>query len=110
MNIPGKIYEERQNSCPLGVSIKGIARAFKWLKRLGGFLHLKPIAGCQISTLIFEFSFGDLWRGSLWISHEKYIKVGKVLVHLWPPMHFRQLKASAIPLIENPSGQELRCL
>jgi hypothetical protein len=29
MNIPGKIYEERQNSCPLGVSIKGIARAFK---------------------------------------------------------------------------------
>jgi hypothetical protein len=27
---------------------------------LGGFLHLKPTAGCQISTLIFDFI---LWRG-----------------------------------------------
>jgi hypothetical protein len=24
---------------------------------VGGFLHLKPTVGCQISTLIFEFSF-----------------------------------------------------
>jgi hypothetical protein len=27
------------------------------LKYLCGFLHLKPIVGCQISTLIFVFSF-----------------------------------------------------
>ena len=41
-------------------------------------MHLKPTAGCQISTLIFENKF---WRGSLLISHEKYIKDGKVLGH-----------------------------
>jgi hypothetical protein len=35
-------------------------------------MHLKPIAGCQISNLIFEF------RGNLYISHEKYIKEDKV--------------------------------
>jgi hypothetical protein len=61
------------------VSIKGITRAFNRLKCLGGFLHLKPTAGCQISTLIFDF----LWREALLISHEKYIKDGKVLDHLW---------------------------
>jgi hypothetical protein len=42
-------------------------------------MHLKPTAGCQISTLILE---KNLWRGSLLISHEKYIKDGKVLAHL----------------------------
>jgi hypothetical protein len=43
-------------------------------------MHLKPIAGCQISTLIFEIK---LWSGwSLLIYNEKYIKDGKVLVHL----------------------------
>ena len=43
-------------------------------------MHLKLTAGCQISNLIFE---NKLWRvGSLWISHEKYIKDGKVLAHL----------------------------
>jgi hypothetical protein len=46
---------QRQSSCPLGVSIKGIGRAFNWLKCLGGFLHLKPTAWCQISTLIFWY-------------------------------------------------------
>ena len=34
--------------------VKGIARVFNWLKCLGGIMHLKPTAGCQISTLIFE--------------------------------------------------------
>ena len=42
-------------------------------------MHLKPTAGCQISALIFE---NKLWRGSLLISHEKYIKDAKVLAHL----------------------------
>jgi hypothetical protein len=43
-------------------------------------MHLKPMAGCQISTLIFE---NKLWRvGSLLISHEKYIKKGKVFALL----------------------------
>jgi hypothetical protein len=47
---------------------------------LDGFLHLKPAAGCQISTLIFDCF---LWRGALLISHEKYVKDGKVLDHFW---------------------------
>jgi hypothetical protein len=43
-------------------------------------MYLKPTAGCQISTLIFE---NKLWRVRfLLISHEKYIKDGKVLAHL----------------------------
>ena len=42
-------------------------------------MHLKPTAGCQISTLIFA---NNCSGGSLLISHEKYIKDGKVLVHL----------------------------
>jgi hypothetical protein len=42
-------------------------------------MHLKPTAGCQISALIFE---NKLWRGSLLISHEKYIKDGKILAYL----------------------------
>jgi hypothetical protein len=33
---------------------------FNWLKCLGGIMHLKPTAGCQISTLIFE---NKLWKG-----------------------------------------------
>jgi hypothetical protein len=42
-------------------------------------MHLKPTAGCQISTLIFE---KILWRGvSINISY-KYIKDGKVLAHI----------------------------
>jgi hypothetical protein len=40
--------------------IISIARAFDWLKCLGGIMHLKPTAGCQISTLIFGF-----WGGTL---------------------------------------------
>ena len=140
MNIPWKIYQGRQSSCPLGVSIMDIARVFNWIKCLDGFLYLKPTAGCQISTLIFEKKIMEggpykypikiyqgrqsfahlgfqskvlggplndwsawvgfctsspqqgvkyqLWYlktncggGSLWISHEKYIKEGKVLAH-----------------------------
>jgi hypothetical protein len=44
--------------------------------RLGGIMHLKPTAGCQISTLIFGFG------GTVYISHEKLLKHGKVLCHL----------------------------
>jgi hypothetical protein len=35
-------------------------------------MYLKPTTGCQISTLIFEKKIVE--RGSLLISHEKYIK------------------------------------
>ena len=63
------------------VYVKGIGRAFNWLKCLGGFLHLKPTVGCQISTLIFENKIME--EGSLLISHEKYIKDVKVLDPLW---------------------------
>jgi hypothetical protein len=41
-------------------------------------MHLKPTAGCQISTLIF--GFGE--PGTLYISHEKLPKVGKFLFPL----------------------------
>jgi hypothetical protein len=60
INIPWKIYQGRQSSFPLGALIKGIARVFIWRKCLGGIMHLKPTAGFQISTLIFE---KQLWRG-----------------------------------------------
>jgi hypothetical protein len=38
-------------------------------------MHLKPTAGCHISTLIFE---KKMWRRSLCTSHKKYIKEGKL--------------------------------
>jgi hypothetical protein len=41
-----------------------------------GFLHLKPTAGCQISTLIFE---KQIVERDIKISHEKYIKDAKFL-------------------------------
>jgi hypothetical protein len=41
-------------------------------------MHLKPTAGCQISTLIFGFGGGE----TLYISHETLPKDGKVLCHL----------------------------
>jgi hypothetical protein len=40
-------------------------------------MDLKPTAGCQISTLIFRF-VGE----TLYISHDKLQKDGKVLCHL----------------------------
>jgi hypothetical protein len=40
-------------------------------------MHLKPTAGCHISTLILGFG-----GGTLCISHEKLRKDGKVLCHL----------------------------
>ena len=40
--------------------MEGIVRAFNSLKCLGGIMHLKPTAGCQTPTLIFE---NKLWRG-----------------------------------------------
>jgi hypothetical protein len=43
-------------------------------------MHLKPTAGCQISTLIFGFGGGGV--GTLCISHDKLLKDGKVLCHL----------------------------
>jgi hypothetical protein len=67
-----------------GLQVQKPTQALKSVKgpgnTLGGFLHLKPTVGCQISTLIFEFVFME--GGSLLISHEKYIKDGKVLDHL----------------------------
>ena len=39
-------------------------------------MYLKRTSGCQISTLILGFG-----GGTLCISHEKYIKDGKVLAH-----------------------------
>jgi hypothetical protein len=59
LNIPWKIGHGRQSSFSIGVYVKGIALAFNWLKWLGGFQHIKPTVGWQISTLIFWFFWGD---------------------------------------------------
>ena len=73
--------------------MKGIGGAIIWLKCLGGFLHLKPTVGCQISTLIFEFSFVE--GGPYKYLMNKYIKNGKVPAHLG-----FQSKVLAGPLID----------
>ena len=62
---------ERQSSSPLGVLIKCIAEGFNWFKFMGGFLHLKPTAGCQITTLIIEKKNCGK-EGGLYLSHENF--------------------------------------
>ena len=61
-------------------NIEGIGRAFNWLKCLSGFLHLKPTAEYQISTLIFEKQFmqGGLYKYSM----KNILRTGKVHAHL----------------------------
>jgi hypothetical protein len=49
--------------------------AFNWLKCPSDIMYHKPTTGCQISTLLFGF-----WE-TLWISHDKFPKDGKVLFH-----------------------------
>ena len=86
INILWKIYEGRQIASPLGVSIKGVVRAFNWLKLLVGFLHLKPTVGCQISTLIFEFSFveGGLYEYPVWVSApQAHSRVSNINFDIW---------------------------
>jgi hypothetical protein len=51
---PMKNISRTQSSCSLGIQIKGIVRVINLLKCLGEMMHLKPIVGCHISTLIFE--------------------------------------------------------
>ena len=59
MHIPWKICRRTAKFLPIfGIDQRYFP--FNWLKCLGGFLHLKPTAGCQISTLIFDFF---MWRG-----------------------------------------------
>ena len=65
INIQWKIYQGRQSSCSIGIPIKGVAIVINWLKCLGGIMHLKPTAGCQISTLVFE---EKLWSGRVSIN------------------------------------------
>jgi hypothetical protein len=63
----GGLYEYPMNNIsrtakflPTFGQVKGIARIFNSVKCLGGIIHLKPTAECQISILIFE---NKLWRG-----------------------------------------------
>ena len=76
INLPLKITKRQQNSFSIEFYLKDIARTVNWVKCQGRILHLKPTAGCQISTLIF----GLFW-GGLWISHEKLPKDGNILSH-----------------------------
>ena len=72
-----KNYRRTESSLPLGVYFEGIVGAFNSRKCLGGIMHLKPTAGCQISILIFE---KILWRGwSLYISHKNISRTAKFL-------------------------------
>ena len=48
-------------------------------------MHLKPTAGCQISTLIFE---KQLLREVSINIHEKYMKDGKVLAQFWLSLRY----------------------
>ena len=61
----------------LGFESKVLPGPLTGVSAMGGIMHLKPTAVCQISTLIFGFL-----GGTLWISHEKLPKNGKVLSHL----------------------------
>jgi hypothetical protein len=101
-------------------------QAIKSVKCLGGIMHLKPTAGCQISTLIFE---NKLWGWDLYRYPMKNISrtakflpschnlFSNIKVDIWhpasglrciiPPRHLRQLKTRTIPLMQTPSGQEL---
>ena len=63
----------------LGFKSKVLHWTFNWLKCLVGILHLKPTAGCYISTLIFRFVF-VLGGYSIYIPWK--IPNGKVLAHL----------------------------
>ena len=54
-----KIIKDGKVHTHLGNQSKVLVGPFSYLKYLDGFQHLKPTAGCQISTLIFEFSFVD---------------------------------------------------
>jgi hypothetical protein len=63
---------------------------------LGGFLHLKPTAGYQISTLIFEFSFVE--GGPYKYLMKKILMTAKFL----PTWSFNQRYWSGLYLTEVP--------
>ena len=58
INIPWTIVKGRQTSFPFGTYVKSITRVFYWLKWLGGIMHLKFTAGCQLWTLKFGLFWG----------------------------------------------------
>ena len=58
INLPLKITKRQQNSFSIEFYLKDIARTVNWVKCQGRILHLKPTAGCQISTLIFGLFWG----------------------------------------------------
>ena len=78
-NYPLKNCRGTAKFFPTWVYVKGIARTFNWIKCLGGFLHLKLKQGVKYQLWYLIFFYGGL---SLWISHETYIKDGKVLGNL----------------------------
>jgi hypothetical protein len=113
INIKWKIYQGRQSSCPLGVSIKGITRVFNWRKCLGEIMHLKPTdsgntfnvnpkLARSLPSLIY-FSW-DIYRDPL---HNCFSNIKVDISHpavglrcIISPRHLRQLKTRVIPLME----------
>jgi hypothetical protein len=61
--------------------------AFNWLKCLGGFLHLNPTVGCQISTLIFEKKIkeGGLYKYPMknTLRTAKFLLIFDILLWAW---------------------------
>jgi hypothetical protein len=96
-HIPWKITEGRQISFPFGIYVKGNARAFNWLTCLGGIMHLKPTAGCRISTLIFGF-----WGDPI---HIPWNITERCLRCIIPPRHLSQLKPPGNTFDLNPKWQ-----
>ena len=84
-----------QSSYPLGVSIQSFRGAFNWLKCLRRFLHLKPTVVCQISTLIYEFSFVErnrykyLNKNILWTT--KFLPTWGFNQRYWPGLYLTEV-------------------
>jgi hypothetical protein len=103
---PMKNISRMAKFLPTFGKVKDIARVFNWLKCLGGIMHLKPTAGCQISILILEnplHNFFSNIKVDIW-----HPAVG--LRCIIPPSHLSQLKTRAISLTLPKVGKNFAIL
>ena len=80
INISWKIYQGRQSSCHLGFKSKVLPGPLTDWSAWVGFCTSSPQQGVKYQLWYLIFFYGG---GALLISHEKYIKDGKVLDQLW---------------------------
>ena len=76
---------QQQNSCPLGVLMKGIIRLFNWFKSLSGFPRLQSTAVSQMSTSILIYPVKILTA--------KFLSMGFKLIN------FFSVQGSIIPTV-----------